>query len=770
MARFFRLFFRFLLKMIWISAFCLCLTLFFFGGFYFYYRNDFPDLRHLKNYTPPLTTRLYATHGQLLTEYAFQKRLFFPLSEIPPSVKNAFLAAEDKSFYHHFGFDPIGIVRALLFNVLHPGKRPRGASTITQQVARNLVLKSQSLHLVRKIKELVLAISLEFLFSKEHLLELYLNEIYLGRGAYGVGTASLFYFNKNLQDLSLEEASFLAALPKAPAHYDPLLNPERAKQRRDWVLKRMFLCQMISTEQMEKALRQPLVTHETYQETYVPGGSFFSEEVRRFLQKTYGEKKLYTGGLTVQTTLDPTYQKEAEHAFFRGLEAWDRKQGWRGPLHRFNAKELKHWGFSLEKTNMPPEAPTHWKKGVVLQAQKEGWLLGFSKGERGLLPYSQIWIETHSEENQIHVGDVLLVSCIDHDGKQYTLEQTPLVNGAMIAMDPKTGRILAMVGGYSFRSSQFNRATQAMRSPGSLVKPLWLLAAFEKGLSPGFLLKDEPIEIAWNNQIYAPENFSKQFLGWMTLRRAIELSQNIPMFRLMMEQIELSQTASLLKRFHLVPTKTQATPSLILGSFETTLWKMVKLYASFANRGQAVEPTCIDFIQDRYGSVVYRHKPGNQAAWNAFEKKLCEPWKENLTPPPYPESSALMDSRHAYIISHVLQGVSTRGTARRFQNLPQPLASKTGTSSQCRDAWIMAYTPDLVVGLYIGYDDFRSMGDKEGGAKVAVPILEAFLKRILPSRPNRPFPVPSNLRWIPESADPRDTFADCKETLEPSPN
>lgn len=753
-------------------------------GFVFWrYGRDLPDVQQLAVYQPPVTTRLYAGDGELLAEYAKEKRTFVPLSAIPKRVINAFLSAEDKNFYSHPGIDPVGMARAMLGDLEHlgGGRRPEGASTITQQVARNFLLNNE-VSLTRKIKEAILAMRIEQAFSKDHILELYLNQIYLGRGSYGVAAAALNYFDKSLDELSIADVAYLASLPKAPSGYDPVKNHQKALDRRHYVLGRLLDDGFITKDEMTAADADPLIAKDRYAPSAVPDGDYFAEEVRRTIIDHYGEDAVIKGGLAVRTTVDPNYQHIATDSLRYALMQYDQRHGWRGPIA--HVEPGADWAPALAHVARPAAALDEWQMAVVLRASRDAEV-GFANGTRGIIPFAQLswarpWFENQrvgasprTAADVLKVGDVILVEPTGDTavfgeapaqkpkkkGKQpaavavaapvdpkaqksYALRQIPDANGAMVVLDPNTGRVLALVGGWSYQGSVFDRATQGMRQPGSSFKPFVYLTAFENGLTPSTLVLDAPFEYDQGPGLpkWRPHNFEGESTGPTTLRRGIELSLNLTTVRIALS-IGMDKVAQTAKDFGIDPKF----PPLLadsIGSDETTLLRMATAYGMLDNGGKRITPTLIDRIQDRDGKTVL-----------AFDNRPCDNCKNvfwtNQDMPNIPDQrQQVADPLSVYQTVHVMEGVVQHGTGARLASLGIPLAGKTGTTNEAKDTWFIGFTPDLVVGAVIGFDQPKTLGPREQGASVALPAVEAFLKATMKGKPIRPFPVPPGIQLV----------------------
>ncbi|MCH2546149.1 MAG: penicillin-binding protein 1A [Alphaproteobacteria bacterium] len=712
-----------------------------------HYGSDLPSIEKLKNYEPDTASRLYAGNGRLLVEYATQNRIFVPIEAMPKRVIQAFLSAEDKNFYKHPGVDFLGVVRAVATNVGNMGSDARlvGASTITQQVVKNFLLTNEQ-SFERKIKEALLAFRISKVLKKDTVLELYLNDIYLGFGSYGVASAALNYFNKSLDELTLEEAAFLAALPKAPANYNPHKHYERAKSRRDWVIERMEEDKYISDEEAEEAIAKPILTREQ-DATEFAVASFFAEEVRRKLVDMYGSDSLYKGGLTVHTTVNPAMQKLARNALRNALIDYDRRHGYRGVVRTVS---MDSWLNQLRDFAELRSVPLieNERLGVVLSMSNASARIGFTNGLDGTLPFSGMkWAKSAASkpDDIVNVGDVVIVAPSDESKENYELRQVPAVNGAMMVMDPHTGRVLAMVGGYSYENTEFNRATQAQRQPGSAFKPFVYLAGLERGFTPSTIILDAPISI---NQgpglpMWQPKNYGGDFLGPATLRKGLETSRNVMTVRLAL-QIGIKGILDVAYRFGIYD-KLPPQFSVVLGSQETTLVRLVNAYSMLVNGGKKVEPALIERIQNRKGKTIFRRDV------RVCENCVAETASSYVSPvPPIPDDNReqVVDPRVAYQVVSMMEGVVQRGTATRARVLNRPLAGKTGTTNDSRDAWFIGYTPDLVAGVYIGFDNPRTLGKRETGGRVALPAFIDFMQNALKDTPSVPFRIPDGIRLI----------------------
>ena len=730
------------------------------GGMYVFYTfgRGLPDYRQLADYEPPVMTRVQAGDGRLLVEYAIQKRVFVPGSALPKLVVQAMLSAEDKNFYYHPGIDFIGVVRAMLTNVknIATDRRLVGASTITQQVAKNFLLTSD-VTMERKVKEAILAFRIERALSKDRILELYLNEIYLGFGSYGVAAAALNYFNKSLDRLTVAEAAFIAALPKAPNNYNPHKRPAAARGRRDWVIGRMLEDGVITPAQAQDAVSQPLLVSKRDETEYVQA-KYYAEEVRRELVARYGEEELYKGGLSVRTTLNPQYQRIAVRALQNGLETYDRRHGWRGPINTINVS--RGWLDALRLLKKPKGLGS-WQLAVILSATEAGVEIGLGDGSFGTilledLKWGRRWLEgeklgprVKSATEVFQTGEVIVVEKITSGddksnlaGSRYTLRQIPEVEGALIAMDPHTGRVLAMVGGYDYDKSQFNRAVQARRQPGSAFKPFVYLAALDKGFTPSTLILDAPFVIDQGAGLpkWRPANYTKKFYGPSAMRIGIEKSRNLMTVRLA-RTIGMDKVSDYARKFG-ISSKMPDQLSMSLGAGETNLIKLTSAYAMLVNGGRRITPTFIDKIQDRNGRTIFRQDIRPCLECRTADQSL------NKVPviPDYREQ--VVDRASAYQMVRMLEGVVKRGTGRRIATLNKPLAGKTGTTNKNFDTWFIGFSPDLAFGVYVGFDNPKTLGRQDTGSNVAAPIFKRFMKIALKRMPEVPFRAPPGILHV----------------------
>jgi penicillin-binding protein 1A len=718
-------------------------------GVVYKYGQNLPDFSQLKDYRPPVVTRVHAGDGRFLAEFAQEKRIFVPIDEIPDLVKHAFLSAEDQHFYDHKGVDVTAVLRAAVTNIKNraTGRRPVGASTITQQVAKNFLL-SNEVSYERKIREAILAYRMEQALSKDRLLELYLNEIFLGSRAYGVAAASLHYFNKPLDDLTISEVAFLAALPKAPNNYNPVTKRQAAVARRNWVIDRMAEDNYITASQAEIAKAAPLETV-AQAENEIVNAPYFAEEVRRELVQRFGNEGLYRGGLSARTSLDPRLQNIAQKTLQDGLVDFDRKKGWRGPLeHR---DDTTGWQSMIADYDRPDTMPDTWSLAIVLDARPERIEVGLDNGSRGRLHSDDIkW----SSGKPLRAGDIIMVEPWKNPGEdnkvdkeQFTLHQIPQVQGALVALDPNTGRVLAMQGGWKFyKGSEFNRATQAMRQPGSAFKPFIYLAALDKGYTPSSIIVDGPIEFRDSaGNIWRPENYSGEFYGPTPLRVGVEKSRNLMTIRLA-QQIGIKAVVEYAKKFGITD---KMAPHLAnaLGSTETTLLRLTTAYGMIVNGGKRISPTFIDRVQDRYGKTIERTDTRSCTGCGPLVR-----WESQATPDIFDNREQVGDPRTTYQMVSILEGVVQRGTAKTLLSLDRPIAGKTGTTNDSKDVWFVGFTPDLVVGVFVGYDEPKSLGGKETGGSLAVPIFKDFMAQALKDTPPVPFRIPPGVRMVQVNA------------------
>jgi len=739
-----------------------------------YFGRDLPDYQQLAHYQPPITTRVHAGDGRLLAEYATERRVFIPIQAIPKPVINAFLSAEDKNFYRHHGIDPLSMVRAAITDVsrLRANRRPVGASTITQQVAKNMLLTNE-ISVERKIKEVLLATRIEAALPKDRILELYLNEIYLGAGAYGVAAAALTYFDKSLDELTLGDAAFLAGLPKAPNHYNPKVVPQAAQARRDWVIDRMVEDGVVTQADAAQVERQPLELRHR-QEAGQATAPYFAEEVRRELLTRYGDKVLYGAGLSVRTSLDERLQAASDKALRDGLIAYDHGHGgWRGAIARIDPKG--DWPARLAKVPVPGVArDVGWRLAMVMRGDADGAAIGLRDGETGRIPFSQMrWARPwhgansfgpypRSAADVVKPGDVVMVEPIQASETKgetatakpsgvFTLCQVPEVSGALVAMDPHTGRVLAISGGFSFEISQFDRATQAKRQTGSTIKPFIFLTALDHGFTPSTLIDDSPISLPQGPGLpmWTPRNYTKKgqevkYRGPTPLRIAIEKSIDTMTVRAA-TMIGLQPIAETLEGFGIMDHMPREY-SMVLGAGETTPLRMTTAYAMLDNGGKRITPTFIDRIQDRNGATIFRADHRRCGDCDEIE------WQKQPVPVIPDTREQVADPGSAFQIVTMLQGVVARGTGTVVKAVGKPIAGKTGTTNDWRDAWFVGFTPDLVAGVYMGFDDPDSLGDDETGGHVAAPVFRDFMIAALKDAPATEFRTPPGMRIYRVSA------------------
>lgn len=706
-----------------------------------HYSQDLPDYSQLEKYDPDTLTRLYAADGKLLAEYASEKRIFVPLSVVPKQVINGFLSAEDKSFYENTGIDYMGLARSVRNNIVNygQGKSLVGGSTITQQVVKNFLLSNEK-SFERKAKEAILAMRISSVYSKDKILELYLNEIYLGLSSYGVAAAAQNYFNKSLDELTIEEIALLAAEPKAPSEYDPRKNYDGAKRRRDWVISRMLEDGHITQAQAQTAIATP-INLRSRDAGELANADFFAEAVRRTLSDMYGSDILYGGGLVVKTTLDSTLQKFADSALRKALVEYDRRQGYRGAVAHLVCEG--EWKAGLAKLTKEHEYQLvdGQKLAVVASVDDYDVKIVFEDNSGGSITAALLKWTHHKPADILKTGDVVLVNPAPN--KEYELAQVPEVNGAMVVLDPHTGKVLAMSGGYAYGGTEFNRATQAKRQPGSSFKPFVYLAGLENGLTPSTILLDAPVEMSQGagQGMWRPENYHGDYLGATTMRVGLEKSRNTMTVRLA-QMIGIDKALEISKRFGIYD-EPKANFSMVLGSEETTLLRLANAYGIIANGGKKISPSLIERIDDREGKTIFRR--------DTRECPTCT--LENLSntdAPQLPENNEqIADPRYIYQLTSMLNGVTVRGTAAKAHiEIKQTLAGKTGTTNDSLDTWFVGFTPDLVAGVFIGYDKPRTLGKKETGASVALPAFIDFMKNALKDTPDKPFKVPEGIKFV----------------------
>ena len=695
--------------------------------------HDMPDAGDLADYHPPTATRAYAWDGTLIGEFSRERRIYVPYDAIPAQLAQAFLAAEDRNFFKHGGVDYQGLSRAMAKNVVNAarGRRFEGGSTITQQVAKNVLLTNDAT-LGRKLKEGILAKRLENTLTKERILELYLNEIWLGYRSYGVGAAAYNYFGKSISDLTLAESAYLASLPKGPDNYHPIRRKAAAIGRRNWVIDQMADLGWVTREAAEAAKAEDLKVQGEPTRAKYRDADYFVEEVRRRGLATLGQR-LNEGGYYMRTTLDPRLQSAARTALMHGLENYDRRHGWRGAWG--NVTTLAGWEAVAKKTS-PPAERRAWRAAVVTDVGGGNVRVQTIEGQTGpIVPEDVAWAR---RGKGIGSGDLIFVEPAETAGA-FRLKQVPLVNGALVAMEPHSGRVLAMVGGYSFSLSSFNRATQAQRQPGSAFKPIVYAAALENGYTPASVVMDSPITLPGAGGVaWSPENYSRDYYGALQLRRGLELSRNTMTVRLA-QGVGMTKIAALAERMGVTKNMDKVL-AMALGSGETTVFKLAAAYSSFVNGGKTVEPHLIELVQDREGKTIFRADRRDCVRCNAG-------FNGDESPRIPQAGTQVMDPITAYQITSMLQGVVQRGTAASASSLGYPLGGKTGTTNDYRSAWFMGFSPDLVVGTYIGFDDNRSLGNGETGSQAAVPIFIEFMKEALKGVEKKEFEPPKNAKF-----------------------
>ncbi len=693
--------------------------------------HDLPDASELADYRPATATRVYAGDGTLIGEFSDERRIYVPYEEIPLPVIQAFLAAEDRNFFNHGGVDVSGLGRAMFKNVFNAatGRRLEGGSTITQQVAKNVLLTNES-SINRKVKEAILANRLEATLTKQQILELYLNEIFLGYRSYGVAAAAFNYFGKSLDQLTPDEAAFLAALPKGPNNYHPKRHPQRALERRNWVLREMRESNFLNEAQYAEARARPLATQDAPRRAQYADADFFVEEARRQAIARFGREQVNRGGYYLRTTLDPELQSAARDALMRGLENYDRRHGWRGPWGTTDFAD--GWQEAALRETRPPER-RRWEAAAVESVSGNNVRIRTARNDRtgSLVPADAAWANAN---RQLRRGDLIFV---EPSGDQYALKQVPQVNGALVAIEPQSGRVLAMVGGYSYALSSFNRATQANRQPGSAFKPFVYATALEGDYTPASIVLDAPISFAGGpgGTRWSPENYSRQYYGPQTLRRGLELSRNVMTVRLA-QAVGMRNIVDLSRRMG-VSENLQPNLSVSLGAGETTPYRLTAAYAAFVNGGRRIDPYLIELAQDRDGETIFR-------ADDRRCRECGRPFTGQESPRLEARGEQVIDPITAYQISSMLEGVVQRGTAASARGLGPFVGGKTGTTNEYRSAWFVGFSSDIVVGVFIGFDDNRSLGSGEAGASTAVPVFTDFMRVALRERPARPFVRPKN--------------------------
>ena len=693
------------------------------------YSNNVPDYKFLKNYKPPVSSKVYSGKGELVADFSKQKRIFIPYGSIPKNVINSFLSAEDKNFFFHPGVDAKGVLRALVNNISNIilSKRLEGASTITQQVAKNFLLTNE-VSLNRKIKEAILAFRIERALSKERILELYLNQIYLGSGAYGVAAASLEYFDKSIKDLNYADAALLAALPKAPSRYNPYQNIELAKFRRNLVLKNLFDNKYINS-QLHQKLQDKEINLNKAKKIYLEDSQYYIEDVRKSVIETFTYDKVYKQGLNINTPINLKLQKIATQTLREGLISYDKRKGWRGAL--INKKYSKDWKKNLDKFNL--EKSINWQLAIVTKVKKFSVEIETIDQINGKIEFKDIFW-TKKEFNQLlKLGDIIYVKNIK--GNNYSLKQLPKINGGMVVMDPYTGRVLALSGGFSFKKSEFNRATQALRQPGSAFKPFIYALALENNYTPTSLILDAPLVLDQGNDLkmWKPENYGKKFYGLSTLRVGLEKSRNLMTVRVA-QDLGLTKIINFSKDLGIYQNPEELL-SISLGSAETTLLKLTSAYSAFINGGKLVEPILIDRIQDSEGKTIFKNN----------KRKCVDCAQISYLSQDYPSIKntykQVFSAQTAYQMTSILEGAVQRGTAKKLKDLKLNIAGKTGTTNKNTDAWFIGFTSNLLIGVYVGSDSPAPLGKYETGSKAALPIFKDFIKKTVTKSEARPFKV-----------------------------
>jgi len=709
------------------------LSAFFILAILWAFSNNLPDYKFLKSYKPSVSSKVYSGDGELVNDFSTEKRIFVPYNAISEKVINSFLSAEDKNFYTHPGVDAKGVLRAVIKNIsnVFSSRRLEGASTITQQVAKNFLLTNE-VSLNRKIKEAILAFRIERALSKERILELYLNQIYLGGGAYGVASASLEYFDKPISELDYDEAALLAALPKAPSRYNPYRDIKLAKFRRDLVLKNLYENNYITNDQYKKFINKKIILKKR-KKTFTEDTSYYVEDIRKNVVDQLGFDKVYKQGLNISTPINLSLQKIAIKSLREGLITYDQRKGWRGPLLR--KKKISNWQDKLNKFKL--EKSINWDLAIVKKIDKFSVKILTDKDINGIIKYENIsWTKKEFSEI-LKIGDVVYVENLNDD--LFALRQLPEINGGIVVMDPFTGRVLALSGGFSFKKSEFNRATQALRQPGSAFKPFIYALALENGYTPSTLILDAPLvlEQGFDLKMWKPENYGKKFYGPSTLRMGLEKSRNLMTVRIA-QDLGLKKIANFSKQLGIYDDPSELL-SISLGSAETTLLKLTSAYSSFVNGGKLIKPIMIDRIQDSEGNTIFNN-----------EKRKCTNCDQiSHLSEKYPEIenefSQIFSPQTAYQMTSILEGTVQNGTAKKLKDLNLDLAGKTGTTNGNTDTWFVGFTSKLVIGVYVGSDNPKSLGKYETGAKTALPIFKNFIIKAVKKEDARPFKVADNI-------------------------
>tara|TARA_B100001093_G_scaffold422104_1_gene414587 strand:+ start:3617 stop:5965 length:2349 start_codon:yes stop_codon:yes gene_type:complete len=722
------------------------------------FSNNLPDYKFLKNYKPPVSSKVYSGEGELVNDFSSEKRIFIPYNSIPLKIINAFLSAEDKNFYSHPGVDAKGILRAVLKNISNilSSKRLEGASTITQQVAKNFLL-SNEVSLNRKLKEAILAFRIERSLSKERILELYLNQIYLGEGTYGVASASLEYFDKPINELDYGEAALLAALPKAPSKYNPYKNKKLAKFRRDLVLKNLFDNDYIKEKKYNKFLNDEIILKKR-KKIYLEDAKYYVEDIRKDIVNKFGFDRVYKQGFNIKSPLNIELQNLVTEALRNGLVNYDKRKGWRGALT--NKRSIKDWAKEKDLKKFRLEKSIGWELAIVKKIDKFSTKIQTENNLEGQINYQNIsW--TKKEFNELFkVGDIIYVSKNNLSKNNYELRQLPKVNGGMVVMDPYTGRVFALSGGFSFKKSEFNRASQALRQPGSAFKPFIYALALENNYSPSSLVLDAPLvlEQGTDLKLWKPENYGKKFYGPSTLRMGLEKSRNLMTVRIA-QDLGLKKIINFSKKLGIYDNPDELL-SISLGSAETTLIKLTSAYCSFVNGGKIINPILIDRIQDSEGNTIFNTETRECINCDrvSFSSKDLPQISDNFDQIFSPET--------AYQMTSILEGVIKRGTGRKLKDLKLDLAGKTGTTNKNTDTWFIGFTSNLAIGVYVGFDEPKTLGKYETGAKTAMPIFKDFVKNAIKKKDARPFKVADNIvMMVIDSKSGQKANFNSKETI-----
>ena len=718
--------FKFLLSLTLFVLICIIAVLWAFS-------NNLPDYKYLKSFKPAVSSKVYSGEGELVNDFSSEKRIFVPYEAIPKKVINSFLSAEDKNFFSHPGIDAKGVLRAIINNISNiiASKRLEGASTITQQVAKNFLLTNE-MSLNRKLKEAILAFRIERALSKERILELYLNQIYLGEGTYGVASASLEYFDKPISELNYDEAALLAALPKAPSRYNPYKNINLAKFRRDLVLRNLYENNYIDEVKYKKLFNRRIVLKKR-KKIFIEDTRYYVEDIRKSIINKFSYEKVYKQGLNINTPIDLNLQKIATKSLRSGLISYDKRKGWRGPI--INKKITKDWSTGLE--NFRLEKSVNWNLAIVKKIEKFSVNIETENKLKGFIKYKDITWTKKEFKDLFKIGDVIYVENLSKNN--FLLRQLPEVNGGIVVMDPFTGRVLALSGGFSFKKSEFNRSTQALRQPGSAFKPFIYALALENGYTPSTLILDAPLvlEQGVDLKMWKPENYGKKFYGPSTLRMGLEKSRNLMTVRIA-QKLGLKKIVNFSEQLGIYDNPSELL-SISLGSAETTLLKLTSAYCSFVNGGKLVNPIMIDRIQDSEGNTIFNNEKKkclNCDQVSSFSKNY--PKIEDNFP-------QIFSAETAYQMTSILEGVIQNGTGRGLKDLNLDLAGKTGTTNGNTDTWFIGFTSKLAIGVYVGSDNPKSLGKYETGAKTALPIFKNFVKDAVKKEEARPFKVANNI-------------------------